>query len=193
LAEFDVGKIIEGVAPYRNDDDMRVRWATYYTLARLNTADSSHQETVVQCFTEMLSDSWDRVRADVAAMLGRLQANEALPALRKTRDDPSAKVRVWGAWAMWKITGDQDPAVRLMTACLFNESLGGKWESAYLLADFEELPPLTVKALLHVTRLDEDPPQDKADEFEQNRIKRTAISTLKKQAPESLEKSGDQG
>jgi hypothetical protein len=61
------------------------------------------------------------------------------------------------------------------------------------LADFEQLPPLTVKAPLHVTPLDKDPRRDKTDEFEQNRIKRTAISTLKKQTPESRKERGDMG
>ncbi|MAG93678.1 MAG: hypothetical protein CMJ48_08010, partial [Planctomycetaceae bacterium] len=119
-------KIVESIAEYRNDENLRVRWATYDTLARLVHVDPDNRERIIGWLVEMLSDPWDRIRADVAATLGRLAANQSVPALRKARNDPVGKVRVWSAWAIARITHERRQAVELMTERLLGVSLAGK-------------------------------------------------------------------
>ena len=70
-----------------------------------------------------------------------------------------------------------------MTSRLYNESLSGKWESAYLLAEFKELPPLTIKGLVAAAQFTGRPKYNQAAEFELQRIKNSAIATLKKVSP----------
>jgi len=180
-------KIIRTVSQFRNHSNHRIRWASYYTMRKLAEADASSRELAIPLMIDMLDDPWYRIRADVAGTLGFLQAEEALPALAITKKDRIGQVRVWAAWAVWKISGESQPAIALMTSHLYSTNYSGKWEAAYLLDSFEELPPLTVTALLEASNYEVKPPYVGVV-FERNRIKRSAISTLKKRAPNALEK-----
>lgn len=174
-AKQGVDQIVPALLPFIRDPEFRVRWAAYSALTKLALIDGADRTAIEVALSEMLDDPWERTRADVAAALGRLEARSALPALKKARQDRSGKVRVWAAWAIWKITGDQEQAIKLMTARLYKESSVGKWEAAYLLSDLKNLPPLTIKGLQALAEMEHD-----RQDYEQQRIKQVANSTLKK-------------
>lgn len=175
----DTKAIISLLSPYRNDPHFRVRWATYYTFLRIGTKKESSRNLIAPLLIEMLDDPWLRVRSDVSGVLGRWQIGAAIPALRERRRDDLGQVRVWAAWAEWKVTGDADRAIALMTTQLYGDTYSGKWEAAYLLNEFETLPPLTKKVLREATRFEIKSPCVGAM-YERNRIKRAATTTLRK-------------
>lgn len=179
-AKHAVDSIVTELLPFTRDAEFRVRWAAYFALMQLALIEGADRAVIEKALSHMLADPWERTRADVAAALGRLEAKSTLAALKNARRDRSGKVRVWAAWAIWKITGDQDQAVKLMTARLYNESSVGKWEAAYLLADLKDLPPLTIKGLQALARMEHD-----RRDYERQRIKQVANSTLKKVAPQA--------
>ncbi len=184
-AKHDIPQIINAISPFLRDPDFRIRWGTCFTLARLGQSHAESRRRVIRLLIPLLSDPWDRTRADVAAALGRLGAEEALPALQKTRDDPVGRVRVVAAWAIWKINGDADQAIRLMTSRLNSSNQSGRLESAYMLAEFESLPPITVKALVAAAKFDGKPPFTGNAQVHAS-VKRSAMATLRKRAPEAL-------
>lgn len=179
-------RIIAAVSEFREDSDPRDRWGSYYTMCKLAEIDAERRQQAVPFLVEMLNDPWCRIRADVAAALGGFAAKEALPVLAIAKKDRIGQVRVWAAWAAWKVDGDDASAIALMTSHLYSTSYSGKWEAAYLLDHFESLPPLTVNALLEASKYEVKPPYVGVV-YEWNRIKRSALSTLKKRAPEALE------
>jgi hypothetical protein len=171
--------IISILSPYRNDPHFRIRWATYYTFLQLGNKDESNRSLIAPLLIDMLDDPWFRIRSDVSGVLGRWGVGTALPGLRERRQDNLGQVRVWAAWAEWKVTGKSDRAIALMTTQLYGDTYSGKWEAAYLLNEFETLPPLTKKVLREATKFEVKSPYVGAM-YERNRIKRAAITTLKK-------------
>jgi hypothetical protein len=179
-SKSNTATIIKALAKHRHSDSFRVRWGCYSVLNQLADAEPGNRDLVIPLLVDMLGDSWPRTRGDVAAALGRMGAKDALPALMKAKKDPVGVVRVWAAWAIWKVNGDDKQAIALMTAQLYGDSLAGKWESAYLLAQFKDLPPLTVSALVEAAKYESKPPYVGV-KYELNRIKRSAQATLKAQ------------
>lgn len=184
--KHDVPRVVDALGKYRNSDNVFIRRGVLYPIGRFVDHDEVLRTKIIPWLIEALTDSDAKIRSDMAATLGRIEAEVALPALREARKDPNARIRVYAAWAIWRITGEADQAIKLMTIRLRGNSYAGKWESAYLLSQFNKLPPITVDALVAVTKYNVKPPYTTTDSYEKQRIKRSAIQTLKKLAPEAL-------
>ena len=140
-------EIADAIAPYRKDANFRTRFTSWTTLW-VHVTDNN-RERVVPWLIEALSDPYPRTRSDIATRLGQLNAKEAVPELQRLmKEDPSGAVRVSAAFAVFKLTGEAKQAIQLMTVRLRGDTYSGQWESAQLLGEFEELPEITIKALL---------------------------------------------
>ena len=175
-------EIISELDVLRQTATFPIRSAAMRTLRLQLTKDTKRIDRIAQILIDGLADSDEQTRIDIVADLGRHGINDALPVLKEARKDPSAKVRVWAAWAIWKLTGDQEQAEKLMTQQLFSKTLSGKWEAAYLLADFEDLSPITVKGLQAATRIGKELKYANRISRESRRIRSAAETTLKKLA-----------
>lgn len=182
-------RLVTAIIPLARATDYRMRWAVITTLPTLIT--DQNRNAVIPVLIQALSDPWDRTRSDAAAWLARLNAESAATELERVRsEDPVGKVRVSAAYAIWKLTGDQKQALQIMTVRLRkDDDYSGQWESAWYLSQFDELPDITIRALVAKTEVEVKAPFDTIDKYEQNRVKRTAISTLNKLAPEALPES----
>lgn len=131
----------------------------------------------------------DETRAEAVAALGRIKADEAIPALETPIEDPVGKVRVMAAWALWRITGERERPIKLMTIRLRARDHSGKVEAARLLGDFGELPEITIKQLLAHTHSTDTAPYY-GEKLLRMQLKRASLATLKKVAPQTLETDG---
>lgn len=182
-------EIVESVAQYRNDEDVFIRSSALNALGRLVDADQSMRPIIIPWLIEATSDPYDRIRSDMVATLGRINAEEAVSALQKSIEDPIGKVRVMAAWALWRITGERERPIKLMTVRLRASDHSGKVEAASFLGEFSELPEITIKQLLAHTHSDDKPPY-RGEKLLRVQLKRASLSTLKKVAPHVLETDG---
>ncbi len=184
-SKVSLGKIVDGIFQHRKSDDLILRSATFGALGRLAAAHPDLHAKVVPYLIEALSDADDGTRGDAAATLGRINAKQAVKKLYDLREDPSGKVAVWSAWAIWKVTGAREQAEAAMITRLRGDKFGGKWEAVYLLSEFEEPAKETIAALVELTKYDGKAPFT-GDEYERNRLKNQAKRTLKAIAPNAL-------
>ncbi len=182
-------RIVESVAEYRHDENVYLRSAALNALGRLVDADEAMRPVIIPWLIDATSDSYDGIRSDMVATLGRIKAEEAVPAFETAMDDPIGKVRVMAAWALWRTTGERKRPVKLMTVRLRARDHSGKVEAANFLGEFGELPEITIKQLLAHTHSDDKPPY-RGEKLLRVQLKRSALSTLKKAAPHVLKTDG---
>lgn len=181
-----IGDIVETIAPYRNDPEVRLRWSALETLGRLIDRDESLRETILPWLIEAASDPYEGIRFDMVATLGRIKAEDAVPALEVAMEDPIGRVRVMAAWALWRITGERERPIKLMTVRLRASDHSGKVEAADFLGEFGELPEITLKQLRPFTLAEVKPPY-RGENLLRFRLKHAALSTLKKVRPSDFE------
>ncbi len=182
-------EIVTAVSSYRQDPEIRIRGVTLTALGRLVERDESLRPTIIPWLITATSDMCDETRAEAVAALGRIKADEAIPALETPIEDPVGKVRVMAAWALWRITGERERPIKLMTIRLRARDHSGKVEAARLLGDFGELPEITIKQLLAHTHSTDTAPYY-GEKLLRMQLKRASLATLKKVVPQTLETDG---
>ncbi|MFK7820127.1 MAG: HEAT repeat domain-containing protein [Planctomycetaceae bacterium] len=173
-------EIAVALAPFRKSTNFRTRHMSYSTMC-VHLTDANRDE-VIPWLIEGLSDPYPRTRLDLCAWLGRMKAKAGLPKLEElSRNDPSGAIRVAAAHAAAQISGQKARAVQVMTVRLRGEKYCGQWEAAQLLSEYEDLPEVTIKALLAKVKTVKGP-YGTLEKFEDNRISSTAKRTLEKVA-----------
>ena len=184
-AKHYVDEIVEQLATMRSSENLYFRRGSNYVISRL-VGQTKDQDQIVGYLVDALSVDDEWLQTQIIANIGYAKLKTALPTLRKLRkESDSPRVRVWAAFAIWKIADEREQAIKLMTVRLRSNLLAGRWEAAYLMSNFEKLPDSAIKALQAATRFTGKPRHTDDAGSERNRIKRTAISTLKKVAPNS--------
>jgi hypothetical protein len=178
--------IVDAIAPYRNAQEVRLRWSALKALGRLIDRDESLRETILPWLIEATSDRYEGIRFDMVATLGRIGAEESVPALNTAIKDPVGKVRVMAAWALWRITGERERPIKLMTIRLRADDHSGKVLAARYLGEFDQLPEITVKQLRRHTLVDVKPPY-RGENLLRFQLKNAALSSLKKVRPSDFE------
>jgi hypothetical protein len=180
---------IDAIARYRHDENIYIRSSALNALGRLVDADEGMRPVILPWLIEAMTDPYDGLRSDMVATLGRIKAEEAIPALEVAMDDPIGKVRVMAAWALWRITGERERPIKLMTVRLRASDHSGKLEAADFLGEIGELPEITIKQLGPFTLVEVKPPY-RGEKLLKFQLKNAATRTLKKVTLETLD-SGD--
>ncbi len=175
-------EIIDTIAEYRYDENIYIRSSALNALGRLVDADEAMRPVILPWLIEATTDDYDRLRSDMVATLGRIKAEEAVPALEVAMEDPIGKVRVMAAWALWRITGERERPIKLMTVRLRASDHSGKLEAANFLGEIGELPEITLKQLRPFTLVEVKPPY-RGEKLLKFQLKSAATRTLKKAAP----------
>ena len=182
-------EIIDAVAEYRHDENVYIRSSALNSLGRLVDADETFRPIIIPWLIEATTDPYDKLRSDMVATLGRIKAEEAVPALEVAMEDPIGKVRVMAAWALWRITGERDRPIKLMTVRLRASDHSGKVDAANFLGEFGELPEITIKQLRPFTLVEVKPPY-RGEKLLKFQLKSAATRTLAKVASQVLETGG---
>ena len=177
-------EIIDTIAEYRHDENIYIRSSALNAFGRLIDADEAMRPVILPWLIEATTDDYDRIRSDMAATLGRIKAEEAVPALEVAMEDPIGKVRVMAAWALWRITGERERPIKLMTVRLRASDHSGKVEAARFLGEFDELPEITLKQLRPFTLVEVKPPY-RGEKLLKVQLKSAATATLQKVAPDA--------
>lgn len=177
-------EIIDAIAEYRHDENIYIRSSALNALGRLIDADEVVRPVILPWLIEATTDQYDRLRSDMVATLGRIKAEEAVPALEVAMKDPIGKVRVMAAWALWRITGERERPIKLMTVRLRASDHSGKVEAANFLGEFDELPEITLKQLRPFTLVEVKPPY-RGEKLLKFQLKNAATRTLKKVSPDA--------
>ena len=179
-------EIIDVIAQYRHDKNIYIRSSALNALGRLVDADEAMRPVILPWLIEAASDPYGGIRFDMVATLGRIKAEDAVPALEVAMEDPIGRVRVMAAWALWRITGERERPIKLMTVRLRASDHSGKVEAADFLGEFGELPEITLKQLRPFTLAEVKPPY-RGENLLRFRLKHAALSTLKKVRPSDFE------
>ena len=184
-AESDLPRIIERVSQHTKDYEMTDRWGVLSTLARIAFAHPETKEQVIPVLITGLDDEDERIRSDSARSLGLLQAKLAAPELTKLLEDPSYKVRLWAARALWQTTKNRQPLIEMTTTILLrdDDDLQAKKDAILALSDVPELPQEILDALTTYAANNDKPPFNDPQELMRYQLGMAARARLKEQTP----------
>ena len=178
--------LTDGIEKYRHDENPRIRSCAYHSLLQFVQRDNTLKRKIEPWLLEGLSDPFQGIREAIIPVLGRIKAETTLSKLIEACTDDNYKIRVFAAYSVYQLTGEAEPAIKVMTQRLNSSNLAGQNEAAYLLANFESLPEITKKSLRAKTRFSEKENRSNAVISEKHMIKNSAINTLNKIDPDYL-------
>ena len=142
------------------------------------------KEQVVPVLVTGLGDANERIRRDSVAALGWLEASLAAPELTKLLDDPSYKVRLWTARAIWQTTKNRDPLIGMATAILLGDDsdLEAKKDAIHALREVPDLPQEVLTSLTTYGANADKPPFNDHEKLLRYQLGNAARELLKTQA-----------
>ena len=117
-AKHNHARLTDGIEKYRFDDNRTIRSCTYSALMKFAEQDQSLKTKIEPWLVEGLSDTYDYIPQRLTFYLGRMKVKSALPKLVEACKDENRKIRVIAANAVYQITGEPEPAIKIMTRCL---------------------------------------------------------------------------
>ncbi|MGI9473479.1 MAG: hypothetical protein ACR2NZ_18200 [Rubripirellula sp.] len=99
----------------------------------------------------------------------------------RAQNDEHPPVAIYAASSVWKIIGDPENAIGVMTDALGRDGLSGLWEAAYLMkpiAETHPIPALTQTRLRQVAAMAAEPPFRTKFQYEQARAAGAAQQVL---------------
>ena len=164
-----------------DSEDHLTRSTAARALGELAVHNPNHAGMIARKLEPLLLDPWEFIRISVAAYLGRIGSTNSVPALMRARSDSHPPVAMYAASSIWKIVGDPDDALPVMTETLGRDGICGLWEAAYLMQPIAEkhaIPPITQTKLRQVATLAAEPPFKTDFEYERSRAGKAAKRTL---------------
>jgi hypothetical protein len=143
----NVPQVIDRMVALTNERDLRLRMDAYYALEAIASRQPGYKERIVPTLIRGLSDPYQAIRAGTAGVLGSLKVMQAEAPLRALLVDPDMHVRLVAARAIFQMTGDDKPLIRVGTELLSHENLSLRSEAITHLDSLGTLPPATLTAL----------------------------------------------
>lgn len=157
-AQTQIDDVIDMLILICESDDNDLRSSALSALGRLVDKHPDKKEQLIPVLIRGLTDRDQRLRADTAATLGRIEAKGTEAALAELLDDPNVRAQIWAAWAIWRITGDSEDLIDVSTRCMAHDDFETRKWAAWVLQEVEVIPAKAIEQLKRLAEFKDTPP-----------------------------------